>query len=115
MPRKTLRVYLISSFTGCSVKPKYFLGVYFIVAATVTIILYLSTITGSPMITRTSVKASLLMLAGCLTLSLFTHAQATFDKVDDWLADNVSDMGGRVYLMVYKDGKIVYSNGVGEM
>lgn len=67
------------------------------------------------MLIKTIVKASLLIFASCLALSTRTHAQATFDKVDAWLADNASNMGGRVYLMVYKDGKIVYSNGVGEM
>lgn len=38
-----------------------------------------------------------------------TKAQGRFDKVDSWLADNVSKMGGRVVLLVYKDGKVVYS------
>jgi CubicO group peptidase (beta-lactamase class C family) len=67
------------------------------------------------MLIKPAVKASLLMLAGCLALSTLAQAQSKFDKVDAWLADNVSKMGGRVYLMVYKDGKIVYSDGVGEM
>jgi CubicO group peptidase (beta-lactamase class C family) len=67
------------------------------------------------MLIKTIVKASLLLLAGCLALSSTIHAQGKFDKVDAWLSDNVSKMGGRVYLMVYKDGKIVYSDGVGEM
>ena len=38
-----------------------------------------------------------------------------FAKVDAWLADHADVMGGRVYLLVYNDGKIVYSHGVSEL
>ncbi|RDC57210.1 class A beta-lactamase-related serine hydrolase [Pedobacter chinensis] len=47
------------------------------------------------------------------TISL--KAQPNFSKVDAWLADHTDVMGGRVYLMVYKDGKIVYSHGESKM
>jgi CubicO group peptidase (beta-lactamase class C family) len=38
-----------------------------------------------------------------------------FSKVDNWLQQNAESLGGRTVLMVYKDGKIVYSNAVNEM
>jgi CubicO group peptidase (beta-lactamase class C family) len=47
-------------------------------------------------------------------LALHCNAQ-DFSKVDAWLKDHTSEMGGRSYLMIYKDGKIVYSNGMNEM
>ena len=43
-----------------------------------------------------------------------THAQ-NFNKVDEWLRDNVGNMGGRVILMVYKNGKVVYSHAENDM
>lgn len=42
--------------------------------------------------------------------SISTNAQNKFSKLDNWLTDNVSEMGGRAILMVYKDGKVVYSH-----
>ncbi|HEY0678931.1 MAG TPA: serine hydrolase domain-containing protein [Chitinophagaceae bacterium] len=46
----------------------------------------------------------------CLTLS----AQ-DFRKIDNWLEEHAPEMGGRAVLMIYKNGKIVYSNSVNEM
>ncbi len=49
---------------------------------------------------------------------LFCHGSLSaqnFAKVDSWLADHVDVMGGRVYLILYKDGKIVYSKGISEL
>jgi len=43
------------------------------------------------------------------------HAQKPFSNVDQWLESHVDDMGGRLLLMVYKDGKIVYSHAVNKM
>ena len=31
-----------------------------------------------------------------------------FTKVDQWLNDNIKDLGGRAVIIIYKDGKIVY-------
>ena len=42
-------------------------------------------------------------------------AQNNFYKVDNWLAANTPAMGGRSVLMIYKDGKVVYSNTVNKM
>jgi CubicO group peptidase (beta-lactamase class C family) len=61
------------------------------------------------------VRTTSLLLITCLLFAGTASAQYKFDKVEDWLGDNVSNMGGRVYLMVYKDGKIVYSGGANEM
>ena len=42
-------------------------------------------------------------------------AQQNFSKVNDWLIKNVPDLGGRAVLMIYKDGKIVYSETVNNL
>lgn len=51
----------------------------------------------------------------CLFATTAASAQNNFTKLDDWLAENVSEMGGRAILMVYKDGKIVYSHAENEL
>lgn len=47
-------------------------------------------------------------------LSLFASAQR-FSKLDNWLEKNTTEMGGRAVLLVYKDGKILYSRAVNKM
>ncbi len=42
-----------------------------------------------------------------LLLFQFSYSQ-NFNKVDDWLDDNINDLGGRAVMLVYKDGKIVF-------
>lgn len=59
------------------------------------------------------VKRSCLKVITVLSFMLFfqvSYAQYNFDKVEDWMEDNLKDLGGRAVLMVYKDGKIVYQN-----
>ncbi len=36
-------------------------------------------------------------------------AQTSYEKIDDWLKSNLSSLGGRAVLVIYKDGKLVYS------
>jgi CubicO group peptidase (beta-lactamase class C family) len=61
-------------------------------------------------------KISSLALAAAVSLICsLTHAQQSFSKVDQWLADNVSKMGGRAILLVYKDGKVIYTHAENEM
>ena len=43
------------------------------------------------------------------------NAQYDFNKVDAWLNTHNAEMGGRTYLIVFKDGKTVYANGVSGM
>lgn len=43
-------------------------------------------------------------------IAMPSKAQYNFSKIDHWLNSNVGDLGGRVFLLVYKDGKVVYSN-----
>lgn len=43
------------------------------------------------------------------------QAPQGFRAVDAWLTANASEMGGRAILLVYQDGKVVYSHGVNEM
>ncbi len=55
-----------------------------------------------------------LLLIGVLFFQ-FVNAQSNFSKLDDWLDNNVSNLGGRAVLLVWKDGKIVYENAVNEL
>lgn len=43
------------------------------------------------------------------------QAQHDFTQVDKWMNAHAEDMGGRLVLQVYKDGKIVYSHSVNKM
>ncbi len=36
-------------------------------------------------------------------------SQYNFTRVDNWLTDNLKDIGGRAVLVIYKDGKLIYS------
>jgi CubicO group peptidase (beta-lactamase class C family) len=47
-------------------------------------------------------------------VSFETRAQ-NFSKIDAWLEDHTDQMGGRLFLLVYKDGKIVYSHAVNQV
>ena len=44
-----------------------------------------------------------------LLLFQFSYSQ-NFSNVDKWLDDNINDLGGRAVVLVYKDGKIIYTN-----
>lgn len=48
-----------------------------------------------------------------ITASAF--AQPNFKKVDQWLKDNAENMGGRAMLVLYKDGKVIYSHSEKDM
>lgn len=48
-------------------------------------------------------------------LALGAGAQNNFTKVDQWLTDNTAAMGGRTFLVIYKDGHIVHAYGVNGM
>lgn len=43
------------------------------------------------------------------------HAQYDFSKVNDWLSENVKDLGGRAVILVYKDGKMIYEQAENEL
>lgn len=57
----------------------------------------------------------LTIICFCTAWALAGTAQYDFSKVDTWLSENTPKMGGRAILLVYKDGKIVYSKAVNEM
>ncbi|WP_443936847.1 serine hydrolase domain-containing protein [Pedobacter sp. MW01-1-1] len=59
-------------------------------------------------------KVSVLILCS-VVFSIQLWAQTNFTKLDTWLNEHAESMGGRIYLMLYKDGKIVYSYGRSEM
>ena len=52
-----------------------------------------------------------------LLIFCFTNvsAQDNFKKLDDWLANNAGQLGGRDILLVYKNGKIIYSHAENKM
>ena len=43
------------------------------------------------------------------------YSKTDFSKINDWLSDNAPKMGGRAILMIYKDGKIIYTQAENEM
>jgi CubicO group peptidase (beta-lactamase class C family) len=45
----------------------------------------------------------------------FVNAQNNFSKVDDWLTQNVDNLGGRAVMLIFKDGKIIYSNALNQL
>src|SRR5882762_8685984 len=49
-----------------------------------------------------------------ILLAALGRAQET-NKLDQWLEDHVKEMGGRAMLVVWKDGRLVYSQSVNEM
>ncbi len=58
-------------------------------------------------------KCSLLIVF--LLILQFGFSQYNFNKVDEWLANNVKDLGGRAVLVVYKGGNIVYNRAENEL
>ncbi|MFC0518556.1 serine hydrolase domain-containing protein [Mucilaginibacter angelicae] len=58
---------------------------------------------------------SILLLTIIILSAIKASAQYNFSKVDSWLNDHASEMGGRVVLVVYKDGKVVYNHAVNDM
>jgi CubicO group peptidase (beta-lactamase class C family) len=48
------------------------------------------------------------LIAAFLLLLQHTFAQADFSSVDRWMDHNISSLGGRAVLVIYKDGQIVY-------
>lgn len=48
-------------------------------------------------------------LAACFLLFLqSSFSQNNFAKADDWLKENLNELGGRAVLVILKDGKIIY-------
>lgn len=64
--------------------------------------------------TSTRCRKCSLMLSFLLILQ-YGFSQYNFNKVDAWLANNVKELGGRAVLVIYKDGKLAYSNAENEM
>lgn len=60
-------------------------------------------------------KKNLLFLYLLFGLAGNTFAQEQYAKLNQWLENNVDEMGGRAMLMVYQDGKIMYSHSVNQM
>ena len=47
--------------------------------------------------------------------TVVSNAQPGFEKLDNWLEQNAPKMGGRAILVLYKDGKMIYSHAENEM
>jgi CubicO group peptidase (beta-lactamase class C family) len=73
---------------------------------------YLNTIDFNPKIMKIKI---LLIAAIVLIFVQNAKAQHDFSKLDTWLANHATEMGGRVILVVYKDGQMVYNHSVDEM
>jgi len=52
-------------------------------------------------------KFSLVVVALLLFQPSFSQYQ--FSKADEWLKDNLNEIGGRAVLVIYKDGKMIYT------
>jgi len=50
-----------------------------------------------------------------LLLFQLLHAQYQIEEIDNWMNNNLPDLGGRAVLMVYKDGNIVYNRAFNNM
>lgn len=50
------------------------------------------------------------LAAALLLLLQVGNGQNRFSKVDDWVNDNLKDLGGRAVVVIYKDGKLVYNH-----
>lgn len=48
-------------------------------------------------------------IAASLLYLQVVSAQPNFRGADNWLKDNVKDLGGRAVLVIFKDGKIIYN------
>jgi CubicO group peptidase (beta-lactamase class C family) len=55
------------------------------------------------------------LLVVCLLLLQPGFGQYNFNKVDEWLASNLKNIGGRAVLVIYKDGQLVYSKAENEL
>src|SRR5581483_377244 len=57
----------------------------------------------------------ILLVLLCLSRAVTSLAQDNFSKVDQWLNENVRSLGGRTFLIVYKDDKVVYTHAAADM
>lgn len=58
-------------------------------------------------------RLSILLIYCSFLLPLYGFSQ--YEQLNEWLEDNAEAMGGRVFLVIYKDGKLIYSQGANEM
>lgn len=50
------------------------------------------------------------LILGFMLFYQATNAQYNFKETANWQEENTPDMGGRSTLLIFKDGKIIYSN-----
>jgi CubicO group peptidase (beta-lactamase class C family) len=50
-----------------------------------------------------------------LLLFQVSYSQYNFAKVDEWLNNNIEELRGRAVLMIYKDGKMIYTKAENKM
>lgn len=57
----------------------------------------------------------LLLVCWLTSIPAVVKAQYNFTQVDNWLSDNSSKLGGRVILVIYKDGRLLHTQSVNSM
>ena len=55
------------------------------------------------------------LILSFLLLLQAVRTQNNFGQVENWLSDNLEQLGGRAVLMVYKDGKIIFNKAENNM
>ena len=55
------------------------------------------------------------LITAFMLLFQVAEAQSSFDKAGEWLKNNVSELGGRAVLVIFKDGKMVYNKAENEL
>ncbi|WP_342089401.1 serine hydrolase domain-containing protein [Dyadobacter sp. OTU695] len=60
-------------------------------------------------------KKKLVLTMMVLLPFVIGHAQQPFSVVDQWIDSHAAEMGGRLILIIHKDGKIIYSHSVNKM
>jgi len=58
---------------------------------------------------RSAANAVLLPLS-CYYFSFPFAQQYNFNEVDNWLKENLNQLGGRAVLVIVRDGKMIYKN-----
>lgn len=62
-----------------------------------------------------TIFARVFVLMFCAGLLQTGYGQKRFEKIDAWLEANTEKMGGRVILVIYKDGQKIYSHAENEL
>jgi CubicO group peptidase (beta-lactamase class C family) len=59
------------------------------------------------------IKTIAIIALACFVIN--ANAQTSFEKLENWMEQNAAKMGGRIMLVIYRDGKMIYSHAENEM